>query len=178
MRLIASWISCDGATAPPGESTRSTIALMSSSFSYFFSSLTTLSESTPEGAASPMVPLASTMPMRAPTEVSVSRLTAEVVPFTAEYASSMKPNRTRNRPPKMTPSTIAARLSNVDAPSSAEAACYHPNRMGTSAPVSFRPLLQTLVERVPRARGAIFCDHEGESVDQVIRDSTLPEYEM
>ena len=50
--------------------------------------------------------------------------------------------------------------------------------MGTSAPVSFRPLLQTLVERVPRARGAIFCDHEGESVDLVIRDSTLPEYEM
>src|ERR1700737_1958582 len=47
MRLTASWISWEGATEPPGESTRSTMAFTSSSFSYFFNSLTTLSASTP-----------------------------------------------------------------------------------------------------------------------------------
>src|SRR5205823_1681755 len=124
------------------------------------------------------VPFASTMPMRAPTVVSVSRLTPVLVLFSAEYASSMKPNSTRNRPPKMTPSTIAARLSNVDAPSRAEAACYHSDRAGTSAAVSFRGMLTSLVERVSGARGAVFCDHEGESVEVVIRDAALSEYEM
>jgi len=39
-------------------------------------------------------------------------------------------------------------------------------------------MLTTLVDRVPQARGAVFCDHEGESVEVVIRDSSLPEYEM
>jgi predicted regulator of Ras-like GTPase activity (Roadblock/LC7/MglB family) len=39
-------------------------------------------------------------------------------------------------------------------------------------------MLTTLVERVPGARGAIFCDHEGESVELVLRDQQLSEYEM
>jgi hypothetical protein len=39
-------------------------------------------------------------------------------------------------------------------------------------------MLASLVERVSQARGAVFCDHEGESVELVIRDSTLAEYEM
>jgi predicted regulator of Ras-like GTPase activity (Roadblock/LC7/MglB family) len=39
-------------------------------------------------------------------------------------------------------------------------------------------MLTTLVDRVPQARGAVFCDHEGESVELVIRDSTLAEYEL
>src|SRR3989440_9956353 len=90
----------------------------------------------------------------------------------------MNPNRTRKRPPKMTPSTTAARLSNLDAPSPTEAACYHSNRVGTSAAVSFRRMLATLVKRVPKARGAVFCDQEGESVELVIHDDSLSEYEL
>jgi len=39
-------------------------------------------------------------------------------------------------------------------------------------------MLTALVGRVPGARGAIFCDHEGESVELVVRDSALSEYEM
>ena len=39
-------------------------------------------------------------------------------------------------------------------------------------------MLTTLVERAPGARGAIFCDSEGESVELVLRDSQLSEYEM
>src|SRR5205814_8869503 len=90
----------------------------------------------------------------------------------------MNPNRTRNRPPKMTPSTTAARLSNWDAPSRTEAACYHSNRAGTSAALSFRGMLTALVKRVPKARGAVFCDHEGESVEPGIHADTLSESEL
>jgi predicted regulator of Ras-like GTPase activity (Roadblock/LC7/MglB family) len=39
-------------------------------------------------------------------------------------------------------------------------------------------MLTALVGRVPGARGAVFCDFEGESVELVIRDSALSEYEM
>jgi predicted regulator of Ras-like GTPase activity (Roadblock/LC7/MglB family) len=39
-------------------------------------------------------------------------------------------------------------------------------------------MLTTLVKRVPKARGAVFCDHEGESVELVIHDDSLSEYEM
>jgi predicted regulator of Ras-like GTPase activity (Roadblock/LC7/MglB family) len=39
-------------------------------------------------------------------------------------------------------------------------------------------MLTTLVERVAGARGAVFCDHEGESVELVLRDPQLSEYEM
>jgi predicted regulator of Ras-like GTPase activity (Roadblock/LC7/MglB family) len=39
-------------------------------------------------------------------------------------------------------------------------------------------MLTTLVERVAGARGAVFCDHEGESVELVLRDPHLSEYEM
>ena len=39
-------------------------------------------------------------------------------------------------------------------------------------------MLTTLVERAPGARGAIFCDHEGESVALVLRDPQVSEYEM
>src|SRR5260221_1298408 len=85
------------------------MALMSSSFSYFLRSLTTFSASTPF-CRSPMAPLTSTMPTRAP---EPSRSVEKELDFTAEYASSMNPNNTRNRPPKMTASTTAARLSNA-----------------------------------------------------------------
>jgi predicted regulator of Ras-like GTPase activity (Roadblock/LC7/MglB family) len=39
-------------------------------------------------------------------------------------------------------------------------------------------MLTALVERVPGARGAVFCDHEGESVAQVAREGTVSEYDM
>jgi predicted regulator of Ras-like GTPase activity (Roadblock/LC7/MglB family) len=44
--------------------------------------------------------------------------------------------------------------------------------------VPFRRLLTALVGRVSGARGAVFCDAEGESVALVIRDSLLSDYEM
>jgi|GEM_PF-268118 len=40
--------------------------------------------------------------------------------------------------------------------------------------MSFRPLLASLVERAEGARGAVFCDHEGEFVDLVIKDPPPP----
>jgi len=39
-------------------------------------------------------------------------------------------------------------------------------------------MLSTLVERTRGARGAIFCDFEGEHVELVVRDPTLSEYDM
>jgi hypothetical protein len=36
--------------------------------------------------------------------------------------------------------------------------------------VSFRPALQELVLRAPGARGAIFCDGEGESIDLLVAE--------
>ena len=42
----------------------------------------------------------------------------------------------------------------------------------------FRRLLRGLVERTKGARGAIFCDYEGEFVDLAIGDPTLSEYEL
>src|SRR5712664_3065817 len=39
-------------------------------------------------------------------------------------------------------------------------------------------MLTTLVERVAGARVAVFCDHEGESVELVQRDPQLSEYEL
>jgi len=39
-------------------------------------------------------------------------------------------------------------------------------------------MLTSLVESVSGARGAVFCDREGESVGVAIRDSALSEYEM
>jgi predicted regulator of Ras-like GTPase activity (Roadblock/LC7/MglB family) len=39
-------------------------------------------------------------------------------------------------------------------------------------------MLTSLVERASGARGAIFCDHQGESVELVLRDEKLTEYEM
>jgi predicted regulator of Ras-like GTPase activity (Roadblock/LC7/MglB family) len=39
-------------------------------------------------------------------------------------------------------------------------------------------MLTTLVERAPGARGAVFCDSEGESVELVLRDPELSEYDM
>ena len=39
-------------------------------------------------------------------------------------------------------------------------------------------MLTTLVERAPGARGAIFCDHEGESVELVLRDPQLSEFDL
>jgi predicted regulator of Ras-like GTPase activity (Roadblock/LC7/MglB family) len=39
-------------------------------------------------------------------------------------------------------------------------------------------MLATLVKRVSKARGAVFCDQEGESVELVIHDDSLSEYEL
>jgi hypothetical protein len=39
-------------------------------------------------------------------------------------------------------------------------------------------MLTSLVERAPGARGAIFCDYEGESVALAVRDAALPEYDL
>jgi len=39
-------------------------------------------------------------------------------------------------------------------------------------------MLTSLVERVAGARGAVFCDHEGESVELVLRDPQLSEYDL
>jgi hypothetical protein len=39
-------------------------------------------------------------------------------------------------------------------------------------------MLTALLGRVPGSRGAVFCDHEGESVELVIGDDALSEYEM
>ncbi len=42
----------------------------------------------------------------------------------------------------------------------------------------FHRLLKGLVERSPGARGAVFCDHEGEFVQLVIQDQALTDYDM
>jgi hypothetical protein len=42
----------------------------------------------------------------------------------------------------------------------------------------FRRLLRTLVSRTKGARGAIFCDYEGEFVDLALGDPLLSEYEL
>lgn len=39
-------------------------------------------------------------------------------------------------------------------------------------------MLTSLVERAPGARGAVFCDHEGEFVELVVRDPALSDYDM
>ncbi len=39
-------------------------------------------------------------------------------------------------------------------------------------------MLSSLVERAPGARGAVFCDFEGEFVELVVRDPGLSEYDM
>lgn len=39
-------------------------------------------------------------------------------------------------------------------------------------------MLSCLVERAPGARGAVFCDFEGEFVELVVRDPSLSEYDM
>lgn len=44
--------------------------------------------------------------------------------------------------------------------------------------MSFQRTLSSLVERAPGARGAVFCDYEGEFVDLVVRDPTLSAYDM
>lgn len=44
--------------------------------------------------------------------------------------------------------------------------------------VPFRSMLSSLVERAPGARGAVFCDYEGEFVALVVRDPLLSEYDL
>ena len=39
-------------------------------------------------------------------------------------------------------------------------------------------MLTALLGRVPGSRGAVFCDHEGESVELAVGDSGLSEYDM
>ena len=39
-------------------------------------------------------------------------------------------------------------------------------------------MLSSLVERAPGARGAVFCDFEGEFVELVVNDPALTEYDM
>src|SRR5439155_11147204 len=117
----------------------------------------------------PMAPLTSTMPTRAPADDSMSEV--KLALFSAEYASSMKPNSTRNRPPKMTASTTAARLS-----IGVRLLPLAPSGYKRSVP--FRRMLTSLVERTPGARGAVFCDFEGEFVELVVRDQSLTDYDM
>ncbi len=50
--------------------------------------------------------------------------------------------------------------------------------MGTSDVVPFQRLLKDLVTRAAGARGAVFCDHEGEFVHLVIQDPALTHYEL
>lgn len=65
-----------------------------------------------------------------------------------------------------------------------ERACYHSLPLGTSFAVGFRGHLSSLLERTPAARGAVFCDYEGEFIELVIRDpqpsgcAQLSDYEM
>lgn len=42
----------------------------------------------------------------------------------------------------------------------------------------FRRLLTALLSRVPLARGAIFCDQEGESVELAIAEGRLSDFEL
>jgi hypothetical protein len=42
----------------------------------------------------------------------------------------------------------------------------------------FRRLLTTLLARVRGARGAIFCDYDGEAVELALADPKLSEYEL
>jgi hypothetical protein len=44
--------------------------------------------------------------------------------------------------------------------------------------VPFQRLLDTLVARAPGARGAVFCDVQGEFVRLAIKDAALTEYEL
>jgi hypothetical protein len=39
-------------------------------------------------------------------------------------------------------------------------------------------MLSALLERAPGARGAIFCDYEGESVELALKDPQLSEYDL
>jgi len=44
--------------------------------------------------------------------------------------------------------------------------------------VPFRRMLDELVASAPGARGAVFCDYEGEFVDLVVADPALTDYDM
>ncbi len=70
----------------------------------------------------------------------------------------------------MTAKTTAALLSTR--------ACYHSPPLGTSAPVGFRQMLASLLQRTKGARGAIFCDSDGESVDVAVGDPQLSDFDM
>ncbi len=39
-------------------------------------------------------------------------------------------------------------------------------------------MLSTLIERAPGARGAVFCDFEGEFVELVVNDPVLSDYDL
>jgi hypothetical protein len=97
----------------------------------------------------------------------------------------MNPKSTANSPPKITASTTAARLSTPSSPSTGKVAKATERRLLPLAPrgykrlsMPFRPVLTTLVARVPGARGAIFCDGEGESVDLLVKDPALSEFDL
>ncbi len=49
---------------------------------------------------------------------------------------------------------------------------------GYKRSVGFREMLDSLVERTRGARGAVFCDFEGEFVELVVRDPGLSDYDM
>jgi predicted regulator of Ras-like GTPase activity (Roadblock/LC7/MglB family) len=42
----------------------------------------------------------------------------------------------------------------------------------------FGPVLSTLVARVPGARGAVFCDGEGEFIELAVKDPQLSEFDL
>src|SRR5215470_479527 len=83
----------------------------------------------------------------------------------------MKPKSTAKRPPKITARTMAARLS-------MRARLLPLVRTGYKPCVPFRRMLDELVARAQGARGAVFCDFEGEFVELVVADPALTDYDM
>jgi hypothetical protein len=98
---IAAEISCEGPTAPPGLSTRTTMARMPSFSANSRSSLRVVFPSA-------MTPSTSTTPTRSP----LAKLPLRPL-CTAAQARARKANRERNKPPKTRPMIHAARRSMV-----------------------------------------------------------------
>src|SRR5256885_15769009 len=157
------------------------MALTSRSFSYWRSRRPIFSESIP-CSRSPTVPRHSTTATRGPIEVLVSESMAAVVVFTADQARRRKAKRTRKSPPKMIPSTTAARLSTSSLPRRNETRLrgrsllpegQHDNKDGGDR-VSFAALLGDLIASANGARGAVFCGHDGEFVDLMVAQPQPP----
>jgi predicted regulator of Ras-like GTPase activity (Roadblock/LC7/MglB family) len=44
--------------------------------------------------------------------------------------------------------------------------------------MSFKPVLMTLCQAIPGARGAVFVDYDGECIQQVVVDPSLADYDL